>query len=78
MGEYSNYSFNKSHSLCYAINGFIAMYLKVYFPLEYYSVLFQYSSNSELGFYIKEAKQKGVLIGEYKLGEVSREFEEDM
>ena len=39
LAAYTNYSFNKSHSLAYAMNGYISQWLKVYYPKEYYSVL---------------------------------------
>lgn len=35
-----NYSFNKSHSVCYALLSYWCMYLKYYYPLEFYCCLF--------------------------------------
>ena len=35
--EFGGYSFNKSHSTCYALQAYQDMWLKVYYPLAYYA-----------------------------------------
>lgn len=37
MEAFASYSFNKSHSACYAMTGFWAAYYKTYYPLEFYT-----------------------------------------
>lgn len=35
LETFANYSFNKSHSICYALTGYVCQYLKTYYPLEW-------------------------------------------
>jgi len=77
MGKYSEYSFNKSHSLAYAMNAYVSMYLKIHYPLEYYAALLNHSTNEDLSWFIKQAISQGVEFGEFKMGEVSNRFEVD-
>ena len=45
---YSGYLFNKSHAICYSILSIITLYLKVYYPLEFYSSCLKFpTSNAE-------------------------------
>ena len=37
--RFSQYSFNKSHATSYALNAFVAAYLRAHFPVEYQAVL---------------------------------------
>lgn len=41
---FSDYSFNKSHAASYALIAYYQMYLKVRFPLEYWSAVMQFAS----------------------------------
>ena len=43
--QFSSYSFNRSHSLCYAMMGYAMMYLKVFYPLEFFSALLTNTEN---------------------------------
>lgn len=38
--SFARYSFNTSHSICYSINAFRQLYQKYYYPLEFYTTLF--------------------------------------
>ena len=40
LAEYSSYAFNKAHAVGYAILGYVCMWLKKYFPIEFYCTLF--------------------------------------
>jgi DNA polymerase III subunit alpha len=42
--SFARYSFNTSHSICYSINSFRQLYQKYYFPLEFYTTLFNTES----------------------------------
>jgi DNA polymerase-3 subunit alpha len=77
MGKYSEYGFNKSHSLAYSINAYIAMYLKVHYPKEYYATLLNYSSQDEISWYMKQAKMSGIVFNKFKLNNTSNQFEVD-
>ncbi|MDD4706516.1 MAG: DNA polymerase III subunit alpha, partial [Bacilli bacterium] len=56
--KFANYGFNKSHSVAYAMLGYQMMYLKVYYPQEFYlSILnINIGSNSKTKEYIDEAR----------------------
>ena len=43
----ASYSFNKSHSMAYAIIGYIMAYYKCYFPIEFYTVMLNMASNEQ-------------------------------
>lgn len=77
LAKYSEYSFNKSHSLAYAQNAYIAMWLKVNYPLEYYSVLFNYSTSEDLSWFIKQAVSEGMIFNEFKMSKTTDSFDID-
>jgi len=77
MGKYSEYSFNKSHALAYSINAYIAMYLKVHYPKEYYITLLNYSTKEEISWFIKEARTSKINFNELKFGKTSNQFDVD-
>jgi len=77
LGKYSEYSFNKSHSLSYAVNAYISMWLKVYYSKEYFSSLFNHSTSSELSWHIKQAKQQQIKVNPFRFKKTSNKFEVD-
>ncbi len=77
LAKYSEYSFNKSHSLAYALNAYIAMYLKVHYKNEYYATLFNYSTKEEISWYIKQSKLSGIILNEFKMKKTSNVFSVD-
>jgi DNA polymerase-3 subunit alpha len=74
MGKYSEYSFNKSHSFSYSLNAYISMYLKVYYPKEYYVQLLNHSATDDLSWFIKEAKASNMKFLDFKHGFTTNEF----
>lgn len=62
--KFANYGFNKSHSVAYALVGYQMMYLKVKYPLYFYSSLLTINigSNSKTKEYIEEAKSLNIKI----------------
>ena len=61
--EFARYSFNKSHSAAYAITGYISQYLKVNYPIEYWTIALDYGSESDMMAYLSEilqSKQIGI------------------
>lgn len=64
MLDFSKYSFNRSHSVAYAIIAFMCAYLKVYHPKEFVTSSFNaFSDKAEKfeGFYL-EAKRLGIQV----------------
>ena len=58
------YSFNKSHSVCYAMIAYQTAYLKAYYPVEFYASLIRSveEDTDELSTYIYEAQNQGILV----------------
>jgi len=46
--DFSAYSFNKSHATTYSLTGYACNYLKVHYPLEFWTTSLQHSSDIEL------------------------------
>lgn len=55
---YSNYSFNKSHSRSYGELGYITMYLKHHFPLEWWASELNNSEESKIRHYVSILEDK--------------------
>jgi DNA polymerase-3 subunit alpha len=62
--KFANYGFNKSHSVAYALVGYQMMYLKVKYPLYFYTSLLTINigSSTKTKEYIDEAKQLNIKI----------------
>lgn len=56
----SSYLFNRSHAAAYAITGYISQWMKVYYPIEYWSVAFKYATDEDYPRYIAEINKTGV------------------
>lgn len=58
------YSFNKSHSVCYAMIAYQNAYLKAYYPVEFYASLIRSveEDTDELSIYIYEAQNQGITV----------------
>lgn len=52
--EFAKYSFNRSHSAAYAQTGYIGMYLKVHYPLEYWTVALDYANEEQTLMFLSE------------------------
>lgn len=55
--EFAKYCFNKSHSVAYAMTGYISQYLKVNFPIEYWTVALDYANEEDTISYLSEILQ---------------------
>ena len=77
LGKYSEYSFNKSHSLAYAMNAYVSMWQKVHYPLEYYSALLNYSTQSEMSWFVKQIKKQDISFNPIKMGHTAERFGPD-
>ena len=49
-----------SHATAYAITGYISQWLKVHYPIEYWSVAFKYATDDDYPRYIAEINKTGV------------------
>lgn len=56
----STYLFNRSHAAAYAITGYISQWLKVHYPIEYWSVAFKYATDDDYSRYVAEINKTGV------------------
>ena len=56
------YSFNKSHSISYAVLGLQTAYLKTHYPVEFYTACFNYIDKSKISKYLVDAKANGIEI----------------
>ena len=77
LAKYSEYSFCRAHSFAYALNAYIAMYLKVYYPLEYYSSLLNNSTMDEVGWFMKQMKASNIRFNSFKYKKTSDKFSVD-
>lgn len=55
--EFAKYGFNKSHSAAYAMTGYASQYLKVHFPIEYWTVALDYANEEDTLKYLSEILQ---------------------
>jgi len=61
MLEFSKYSFNASHSTVYAITAYVCQYLKWKYPIQFWTVAFQYADDKDISRYISEIHKTGIL-----------------
>lgn len=59
--EFAKYGFNKSHSAAYAKTGYVSQYLKVHFPIEYWTVALDYADEGKALTYLSEILQTGKI-----------------
>ena len=63
MEKFGLYAFNRSHSASYAINAYNSLWLKVYYPLEFWSVALSRASEDDFPQYVNEMQQtEGIEI----------------
>ncbi|MEK7635915.1 MAG: DNA polymerase III subunit alpha [Patescibacteria group bacterium] len=61
---FAKYGFNRSHAACYALIAYQTAYLKVYYPIEFMTSLFNADSGDieRIAFLISEAKKAGIIV----------------
>jgi len=67
----ASYSFNKSHSVCYAMIAYQTAYLKAHFPVEFYAALIRSveEDTDELSHYIWETQNQGITVKQPDINE---------
>jgi DNA polymerase-3 subunit alpha len=59
--EFAKYGFNKSHSAAYAKTGYVSQYLKVHYPIEYWTVALDHANDTKALTYLSEILQTGKI-----------------
>lgn len=61
--EFAKYSFNKSHSACYGMTAYVCQYLKVHYPIEYWTASLHYADGDDTAIlnYLSEIMQAGTI-----------------
>lgn len=59
---FSGYGFNKSHAAAYSIMSYWSQYMKVNYPLEFWTTSLQYAKEGEVPYRLAELKKTGVEI----------------
>ena len=62
MNKFSSYSFNKSHAAAYSYISYWSMWLKVNYPLEFWTVSLSESKETEIPYRLAEMKKAGVEV----------------
>lgn len=62
ISKFAFYAFNKSHSVEYSLLSYICMWLKVYYPVEYYAASLNYVDDKKVAGIINEARKTGITI----------------
>lgn len=60
LDKASSYLFNRSHAVAYALTGYISQWMKVHYPIEYWSVAFKEATTDDYPRYIAEINKTGV------------------
>ena len=61
---FAKYGFNRSHAACYALIAYQTAYLKVHYPIEFMTSLFNADNDDieRIAFLIGEAKKAGIIV----------------
>lgn len=62
LDKASSYLFNRSHAVAYALTGYISQWMKVHYPIEYWSVAFKEAMTEDYPRYIAEINKTGVCM----------------
>jgi DNA polymerase-3 subunit alpha len=59
---FAGYGFNRSHSIEYAIISFVSMWLKVYYPLQFYAASLEVLGEDKLLGLVEDAAKRGIQV----------------
>lgn len=54
MELFAEYCFNRSHAACYAMTGYICQWLKVHYPIQYWTIALQYAREEKINDFLYE------------------------
>lgn len=61
LEKFAEYGFNKSHATAYSLTGYISQWLKVHYPIEYWTIALKYGDEKTIPNYISEINQTGKI-----------------
>lgn len=59
---FAGYGFNESHAAAYAVTGYICQWLKVYYPIQYWTVALQLGKEEDVPKYISELSRSNSKV----------------
>lgn len=59
---FAGYGFNRSHSIEYSIISFVSMWLKVYYPLQFYAASLEILGEDKLAGLVEDASKRGIQV----------------
>ena len=74
MATFGRYAFNKSHATAYIVVAHRCLWLKAYFPAEWWAAVMSYCDNDRLGRYIGCARVDGVKFGAFDVDYLTKNF----
>lgn len=51
---FSGYGFNRSHATAYAMTGYVGMWLKAHYPIQFWTAAFQYAADEDIPNFVSE------------------------
>jgi DNA polymerase-3 subunit alpha len=73
--KFAGYGFNLSHAVEYSLISYIAMWLKTYYPVEFFAAALTVTKEEKLAPLIKDAAECGVIVNPPDINISSNEFE---
>lgn len=62
IAAFAGYGFNRSHSIEYSIISFVSMWLKMYYPLQFYAASLEVLGEDKLLGLIEDASKRGIQV----------------
>lgn len=59
LEKFASYGFNRSHAAAYSITGYICQWLKVHYPIHYWTTAFKFCKEEDIPNYINEINKTG-------------------
>jgi len=80
MLKFARYGFNKAHAAGYAFVTYWTMWLKVYYPLQFYTAMLTYAAEDDIPDILNEMKKMGIDLQPPSINksEIDFSFDEDL
>ena len=72
--QFANYGFNRSHAVAYTKIAFWLAYLKVHFPLEFYTAILNSSGAGKAQSYIMQAQEAGIKFSTPDINQSQKDY----